>query len=546
MTSIPTQRDYVNYFQVKKGFLSWVTTHDHKRIALLYFYTVSAFFVVAFILGLLMRYELIAPGKTLFEAQTYNQVFTLHGVIMIFLFIIPGIPAIFGNFALPMLLGAPDVSFPRVNLLSWYLYMFGGILALSTLLYGDGPADTGWTFYAPYSVKTGTNVTVAVLAAFVLGFSSILTGLNFIVTIHRMRAPGMTWFKMPLFPWALYATSWIQVLATPVVGITLLMIVAERQLGIGLFDPALGGDPVLYQHLFWIYSHPAVYIMVLPAMGLVSEIIPVFVKKSIFGYKVIVYSSLAIAFIGYFVWGHHMYTSGMSSAARIIFSVLTFIVAIPSAVKVFNWVSTMYKGAIEVKTPLLYALGFIFQFTIGGLTGLVVGALATDIHVHDTYFVVGHFHYVMFGGTGFAFIGAIHYYFPKIWGRMYNLKWANIGFAFLFAGFNLVYFPMLVLGIMGMPRRYYDYLPEFTTPNLISTVGSWVMALGLLIVIINLINGRKGAKASNNPWGSVTLDWTHTDSPPSLYNFDQTPVVTRGPYDYTDYEEYVSETSKNK
>lgn len=546
MTTISTQRDYVNFFQVKKGLLSWVTTHDHKRIALLYFYTVCAFFVVAFILGLLMRYELIAPGKTLFEAQAYNEVFTLHGVIMIFLFIIPGIPAIFGNFVLPMTIGAPDVSFPSVNLLSWYLYMIGGALALSTLLYGDGPADTGWTFYAPYSVKTGTNVSVAVLAAFVLGFSSILTGLNFIVTIHRMRAPGMTWFKMPLFPWALYATSWIQVLATPVVGITLLMIIAERQLGIGLFDPALGGDPVLYQHLFWIYSHPAVYIMVLPAMGLVSEIIPVFVKKSIFGYKVIVYSSLAIAFIGYFVWGHHMYTSGMSSTARIAFSVLTFIVAIPSAIKVFNWVSTMYKGSIDVKTPLLYALAFIFQFTIGGLTGLVVGALATDIHVHDTYFVVGHFHYVMFGGTGFAFIGAIHHFFPKIWGRMYNMKWANIGFVLLFIGFNLVYFPMLVVGIMGMPRRYYDYLPEFTTPNVISTYGSWVMALGLLVIIVNLINARKGPKAEHNPWGSVTLDWTHTDSPPSLYNFDETPVVTRGPYDYRDYEEYLAETSKNR
>jgi cytochrome c oxidase subunit 1 len=313
------------------------------------------------------------------------------------------------------------------------------------------------------------------------------------------------------------------------------MIVAERTMGIGLFDPALGGDPVLYQHLFWIYSHPAVYIMVLPAMGVVSEIIPVFVKKSIFGYKVIVYSSLAIAFIGYFVWGHHMYTSGMSSAARIIFSVLTFLVAIPSAIKVFNWISTLYKGSIDIKTPLLYAMAFIFLFTIGGVTGLVVGALATDIHVHDTYFVVGHFHYVMFGGTGFAFLGAIHFWYPKIWGRMYNLKWANIGFVIFFIGFNLVYFPMLVLGIMGMPRRYYDYLPQFTLPNEISTYGSWVLALGLIIIITNLIAGRKGKKVSNNPWGSVTLDWTHTQSPPTIYNFEEIPDVTRGPYDYTDY-----------
>jgi len=541
MTAIPQSRAYVNFYQEKRGFLSWLVTEDHKRIALLYFWAISAFFVVAFILGLIMRFELIAPGETLLDPQTYNEVFTLHGVIMIFLFIIPGIPAIFGNFVLPMLIGAPDVAFPKLNLVSWYLYVIGGVLALSTLMYGEGPADTGWTFYAPYSVKTGTNVTVAVLAAFVLGFSSILTGVNFIVTMHQMRAPGMDWMKMPLFPWALYATAWIQVLATPVVGITLLMIVAERTLGIGLFDPALGGDPVLYQHLFWIYSHPAVYIMVLPAMGLISETLPVFVKKSIFGYKVIVYSSLAIAFIGYFVWGHHMFTSGMSGPARIIFSVLTFLVAIPSAIKVFNWVSTLYKGSIEIKTPLLYALAFIFLFTIGGLTGLVVGALATDIHVHDTYFVVGHFHYVMFGGTGFAFFGAIHFYYPKIWGRMYNEKMANVAFTILFIGFNLVYFPMLVLGMMGMPRRYYDYLPEFTLPNQISTVGSWILALGLILMIVNLIKGRKGPKASTNPWGSVTLDWTHTQSPPTLYNFEKTPEIERGPYDYTDFEEYVNQ-----
>lgn len=545
MTAIPQPREYVNFYQEKRGLLSWLVTEDHKRIALLYFYAVSAFFVVAFILGLIMRFELIAPGETLLDPQTYNEVFTLHGVIMIFLFIIPGIPAIFGNFALPMLIGAPDVAFPKLNLISWYLYVLGGLMALATLLYGEGPADTGWTFYAPYSVKTGTNVTVAVLAAFVLGFSSILTGVNFIVTMHQMRAPGMPWMKMPLFPWALYATAWIQVLATPVVGITLLMIVAERTLGVGLFDPALGGDPVLYQHLFWIYSHPAVYIMVLPAMGIVSETIPVFVKKSIFGYKVIVYSSLAIAFIGYFVWGHHMFTSGMSGPARIIFSILTFLVSIPSAIKVFNWVSTLYKGSIDIKTPLLYALAFIFLFTIGGLTGLVVGALATDIHVHDTYFVVGHFHYVMFGGTGFAFFGAIHFYYPKIWGRMYNEKMANIAFTFLFIGFNLVYFPMLVLGMMGMPRRYYDYLPEFTLPNQISTVGSWVLAVGLILMIVNLINGRKGPKASTNPWGSVTLDWTHTQSPPTLYNFDETPEVERGPYDYRDYEAYLEKNNQN-
>jgi cytochrome c oxidase subunit 1 len=374
---------------------------------------------------------------------------------------------------------------------------------------------------------------LAVLAAFILGFSSILTGLNFIVTIHRLRTPGMGWFDMPLFSWGLYATSWIQLLATPVVGITLLMIVAERVFGVGLFDPAIGGDPILYQHLFWIYSHPAVYIMVLPAMGIISEIIPTFSNRTIFGYKAIAFSSLAIAFVGYFVWGHHMFTSGMSGPARIIFSILTFLVAIPSAIKVFNWVATLYKGSIEIKPPLLYALSFIFMFSIGGLTGLVNGALAADIHVHDTYFVVGHFHYVMFGGTAFALFGALHYWLPKMWGRMYNIKIANIAWAIMFIGFNALYFPMLILGLMGMPRRYYDYLEQFHGWNVVSTVGSWILIFGMLIMIINLIRGvRKGKKASGNPWGGVTLEW-QTKSPPPVGNFDKMPEVSKdGPYDF--------------
>ncbi|MCF8294440.1 MAG: cytochrome c oxidase subunit I [Bacteroidales bacterium] len=522
----------VSYFKTARGLMSWITTHDHKRIALLYFYGVVGFFLVGVLLGVLMRLELIAPGETIMEAKTYNSVFTLHGVIMIFLFIIPGIPAIFGNFFLPILIGADDVAFPKLNLFSWYLYVIGGLMALSTLVLGDGPPDTGWTFYAPYSVKTGTNVIMAVLAAFILGFSSILTGLNFIVTMHRMRAEGMTWFKMPLFPWALYAASWIQVLATPIVGITLLMVVAERTMNVGFFDPSIGGDPILYQHLFWIYSHPAVYIMILPAMGIISEIIPTFAQKTIFGYKAIIYSSLAIAFVGYFVWGHHMYTSGMSEAARIFFSVLTFLVAIPSGVKVFNWVATLYKGSIDVRTPLLYALAFIFLFMIGGFTGLVVGSLAADIHVHDTYFVVAHFHYTMFGGVGFAFFGAVHYWFPKIWGKLYNEKWANIGFVIFFIGFNLLYFPLFIVGIQGMPRRYFDYLPEFTFLNQLSTVGSWVLVLGLVIIIANLVKAaRKGAAAPANPWGGSTLEWT-TASPPPVYNFETPPVVEKGPYEY--------------
>ncbi len=520
------------FFDAKKGIASWIFTTDHKRIGLLYMYSIAVFFLTAVALGILMRLELIAPGETIMKPETYNKAFTLHGVIMIFLFIIPGLPAVFGNFSLPLILGAEDVAFPKVNLLSWYFYIIGALLALSTLVFGEGSADTGWTFYAPYSVKTGTNVSTSVLAAFILGFSSILTGLNFLTTIHRMRAKGMSWFRMPLFVWSTYATAWIQILATPIVGITLLMIVAERFLGVGLFDPALGGDPILYQHLFWIYSHPAVYIMILPAMGVISEIIPVFTRRRIFGYKAIAYSSLAIAFVGYLVWGHHMFTAGMSGPSRVIFSILTFLVAIPSAIKVFNWLATMYKGSIDMQPPMLYALGFIFLFLIGGLTGLVNGALAADVHIHDTMFVVGHFHYVMFGGTGFGFFAAMHYWFPKMYGRMYNVKRAKTAFWTLIIGFNVLYFPKLILGIMGMPRRYYDYLPEFHTLNIVSTIGSWILLLGLIMMLANLIKGmRKGEPAPRNPWKGLTLEW-QTSSPPILENFETEPVVTGGPYDY--------------
>ena len=530
-----TSKPQLNFFEEsggKKGIFKWILSTDHKRIGLMYFYSILSFFLVGVALGLLMRLELLEPGGQYIDANTYNSAFTLHGVIMIFLFIIPGIPAVFGNLILPIIIGAKDVAFPRINLLSWYLYIIGAFFALSTLVFGDGPADTGWTFYAPYSVNTTTNVSMSVLAAFILGFSSILTGLNFLVTIHRMRAPGMTWFKMPLFAWGLYATAWIQLLATPVVGITLLMIIAERFLGVGLFDPSLGGDPILYQHMFWIYSHPAVYVMILPAMGVISEIVPTFSQRRIFGYKAIAYSSLFIAFVGYTVWGHHMYTSGMSGSARIIFSILTFIVAIPSAIKVFNWLATMYGGSIDLKPAMLFALGFIFLFLIGGLTGLVVGALATDVHLHDTYFVVGHFHYVMFGGTGFAFIAALYYWFPKIYGKMYNIKQANIAFWVMFVGFNVLYFPMLVVGIMGMPRRYYDYLPQFHVPNIVSTVGSWILVTGLIMVIVNFVKAKKiSAAEAKNPWQGLTLEWT-VSSPPSLENFDEVPTITSGPYDY--------------
>ncbi|MBK8380441.1 MAG: cbb3-type cytochrome c oxidase subunit I [Ignavibacteria bacterium] len=529
----------VNFYNVRtkhKGILSWLLTIDHKRIGIMYLFAVVFFFLVAMTIGVFMRLEMLSPGETFMKPQTYNSLFTLHGVIMIFLFIIPAVPAVFGNFFLPIQLGAQDVQFPKLNLLSWYLYVIGAVLALTSLFSGGGIMDTGWTFYVPYSIRTTTNVSLSVFAAFVLGFATILTGLNFITTIHRLRCPGMTWFRMPLFAWALYATSWIQVLATPVIGITLILIILERAFGIGIFDPALGGDPLLYQHMFWIYSHPAVYIMILPAMGVVSEIIPTFSKKTIFGYVPIAISSLAIALVGYLVWGHHMFSSGISDTSRVIFSLLTFFVALPSGIKIFNWVATLYKGSIEVTAPMLYVLLFIFIFSIGGLTGLVLGALNTDLHLTDTYFVVAHFHYVMFGGMGIIFFAALHYWFPKMFGKMYNEKVAKTAAVWIGIGFNMLYFPMFIMGYLGMPRRYYDYLPEFQKYHVFATVGSWVLVSGIIIMYINLaIALKRGKKAPDNPWGGTTLEWK-TSSPPIMENFKEIPTVTTGPYDHSNTE----------
>ncbi|NQU45136.1 cbb3-type cytochrome c oxidase subunit I, partial [bacterium] len=451
---------------------------------------------------------------------------------MIFLFIIPSIPASFGNFFLPLMIGARDVAFPRLNLLSWYCYIVGAVLAVTALFTGGGPPDTGWTFYAPYSTQTGTNVGLAVFAAFVIGMSSILTGINFVVTIHRLRAPGMTAFRMPLFVWSLYATSWVQIIATPIVGITLLLIIFDRLFGVGLFDPTKGGDPLLYQHLFWIYSHPAVYIMILPALGVVSEIIPTFSQKRIFGYRFIAFSSIAIAALGSLVWGHHMFTTGISDFSRITFSVLTFFVAIPSAIKVFNWVSTLYGGSIDLRPPLLFCIYFIFLFMIGGLTGMLLASLGPNLHTHDTYFVVGHFHYVMFGGAVMVFFASLHYWFPKMFGRMYNEKIAHVAATIIFIGFNILYFSMLVVGYMGMPRRYYDYLPRFHLLNFIATVGSWILIFGILLMFYNLARALfYGKPAPANPWHGATLEWK-TPSPPPTENFEEIPVVNHQPYDY--------------
>jgi cytochrome c oxidase subunit I len=527
--------EYTPYFADKgkyPGVLGWLLATDHKRIGLLYLFSVITFFFVAVFIGVLMRINMI-PGHKIMTAQQYNAMFTLHGIIQIFLVVIPAVPTIFGNFFLPILIGGRDMIFPRLNLFTYYLYITGALLALVSVFFGGGAVDTGWTFYVPFSLKTTVNVPLAVFAVFILGMSSILTGINIVTTVHQLRAPGMGFFKMPLSVWGFYATAWVQILATPIIGITMLLVVMERLFGIGVFDPSKGGDPLLYQHLFWIYSHPAVYIMILPAMGVISDIFPVFSRKNIYGYKMIAFSSLAIASVGSLVWGHHMYISGQSDTAGIIFSLLTFLVAVPSAIKVFNWLATMYKGSIRVEPPFLYALSFIFLFSIGGLTGLFLGALSPNVHLHNTYFVVAHFHYVIFGGMGFGLFAAFHYWFPKMTGKMYNKFVSVVAWLILFVGFNIFYFPMFILGWQGMPRRYSDYLPQYADLHQIANIGSFIMVAGLLLMAANLVRGIfTGKKAPGNPWGGATLEWT-LPSPPATEDFEEIPIITRGPYDFT-------------
>jgi cytochrome c oxidase subunit 1 len=520
-----------NYLTSSRGILSWLLTLDHKRIGIMYLVAVLASFFVGGLAALAVRTELLTPGPTMLTADQYNQMFTLHGAIMVFLVIIPSVPAALGNFVLPIMLGAKDVAFPRLNLFSFYLWVFGALFAVIALLRGG--FDTGWTFYVPYSTTTPMGgVIPVVMGVFILGFSSIFTGMNFITTIHKLRPPGMTWFRMPLFLWGIYSTAILQVLATPVLAITLLLLIVERAFGIGIFDPTLGGDPVLYQHFFWFYSHPAVYIMILPGMAIISELISIHSHRHIFGYRFIAFSSVAIAIFSFLVWGHHMFTSTQSPLMNMIFSAITYSVSIPSAVKVFNWLATLYKGSISLNTPMLYALAFLFLFTIGGLTGLHLGTLATDVHLHDTYFVVAHFHYVMMGSALIAMIGGLHHWWPKMTGRMYN-EWAGrIGCLLVFWGFNQTFFTQFMLGSQGMPRRYYNYAPEFQTYHVISTIGSYIMAIGFLWTLIYLLHSLvKGKKAPANPWGGRSLEW-QCDSPPPHHNFARAPRVGDC-YDYS-------------
>ena len=535
-TEIPPRdhsRPEINYLNWKQTVASWLLTVDHKRIGIMYLISISIFFLVGGAFAAIFRIELLTPEGDFLQADTYNKFFTLHGVVMIFFFLIPSIPAVLGNFLIPLQIGAKDVAFPKLNLASWYIFMVGGTLGVIIIVLGG--LDTGWTFYTPLSTSyANTHVFLAAMLVFITGFSSILTGLNFIVTIHKMRAPGLTWFRLPLFIWAHYATSVIQILGTPVLAITVFLAGVERVWGVGIFDPALGGDPVLFQHMFWFYSHPAVYIMILPGMGVISEIIACFSRNRVFGYEFIAFSSVAIAIIGFLVWGHHMYVSGQAMYSNLVFSLLTMLVAVPSAIKIFNWTATLYKGNVVWATPMIYAIGFIGLFAIGGGTGLFLGSTGMDVPLHDTYFVVAHFHYVMVGGMTMAYLAGLHFYWPKITGKMYPQTVASLCAILIFVGFNCTFFPQFLVGWLGMPRRYHSYHPDFQVLNVLSTAGASVLGLGFVVPVFyfswSLFYGKE---AGSNPWGARGLEWEVCTSPPDAHNFHETPVVTKGAYAYT-------------
>ncbi|MEO6726260.1 MAG: cbb3-type cytochrome c oxidase subunit I [Blastocatellia bacterium] len=538
-----TEEQRSNYLTNGHTVKSWLLTLDHKRIGLLYLFSISIFFAIGGLFATMIRLELVTPKGDLMTAETYNRVFTMHGVMMIFFFLIPSIPATLGNFLLPLMLGAKDVAFPRLNLLSWYIFMVGAILMLITII--SGGIDTGWTFYPPYSsIYSNSQVTLAGVSIFITGFSSILTGLNFMVTIHTMRAPGLTWFRLPLFVWAHYATSLIQVLGTPVIAITILALAFERTLKIGIFDPKLGGDPVLFQHMFWFYSHPAVYIMIIPSMGVISEIIAAMTRKKIFGYHFVAFSSLAIAVFGFLVWGHHLFTSSQSMYAGLVFSLISFAVAIPSAIKIFNWTATIYKGSVSYDTPMIYALAFIGLFTIGGMTGLFLAAIGLDVHLQDTYFVVAHFHYVMVGGAIIGYLGGLHLWWPKITGRMYPEVWGRISAVIIFLGFNLTFFPQFIVGYLGMPRRYHAYVPEFQVWHILSSAGASILAIGFIMPVVYLAWSVKyGEKVGDNPWMAAGLEW-ETSSPPPTENFTYQPIIDHDAYEFEHVKEIKDAAAK--